>query len=86
MSHADPPSPVPPSTVPPSKIAPSTITPLALLLAMMRERYDAKDFEAAITLAKVAAPYLHPRASTSTPATDLAAIHDADLEQLSPRD
>lgn len=52
---------------------------------MMHERYHAKDYQAAATLAKLAAPYLHPRASTANNASDLASMLDADLEQLSPR-
>ena len=62
------------------------ISPLSLILTIMRERYAAEDYDAAIALAKIAAPYLHPRVPAATPPTDLAAMPDADLEQLSPRD
>ena len=71
-SHAEPPSP--------------DISPLSLILEIMRERYVAKDYDGAIALAKIAAPYLHPRVPSATPPSDLATMPDADLEQLSPRD
>ncbi len=62
------------------------ISPLNLILEIMRERYAAQDYDGAIALAKIAAPYLHPRVSSATSPSDLATMPDADLEQLSPRD
>lgn len=37
------------------------ITPLEVMLTVMRQRFEAKDFERAASIAKDAAPYLHPR-------------------------
>ena len=65
---------------------PTNVTPLSLILSMMHARYAGKDYEGAIALAKIAAPYLHPRVPSSAPAADLAAMPDADLDSLRPED
>ena len=65
---------------------PSDATPLSLLLILMRARYDSRDYEGAVDLAKIAAPYLHPRVTSSIPAADLATMPDADLDSLRPQD
>ena len=62
-----------------------TLTPLALILTEMRRRFAGKDLEGALTLARIAAPYLHPRASAAPHPTDLATMPDADLDALTPR-
>jgi hypothetical protein len=52
----------------------------------MRARYAEKDIDAAIALARIAAPYLHPRIPASLPPADLAAMSDADLDALRSQD
>lgn len=61
-------------------------TPLAILLTRMREKYAARDYDGAEALARVAAPYVHPRVPASTPPSDLATMPDADLDTLHPSD
>jgi len=46
-------------------------TPLDVLLTAMQRKWDAGDLDAAATLARAAAPYLHPR-PTATPSKDSA--------------
>lgn len=62
------------------------LTPLAMILTIMHQHYDAGEFGAAAALARVAAPYLHPRLPASTPASNLATMPDADLDALNPHD
>ncbi len=61
---------------------PNQLTPLAIILTTMQRRYVEGDLDAAVSLARIAAPYLHPRVPASTPPPDLAAMHDADLDAL----
>ena len=56
------------------------LSPLYVLLTVMRQRWEAKDLDGAVALAKVAAPYLHGRAAVSRPAGDLAGVTDDELE------
>ena len=65
--------------LPPPPTAPS---PLAILLATMRGKFDAGDLDGAVAIARIAAPYLHARVPAATPATDFAAMPDADLDAL----
>ena len=57
------------------------VLPLYVLLAVMRQRWDAGDLDGAVTLAKVAAPYLHGKAPLARPGGDLAGVSDEELEQ-----
>ena len=57
-------------------------TPLAILLAEMRRKWSAGDKEGAVALARLAAPYLHPRVPPTKPAAELSHLTDADLDQL----
>ncbi len=57
----------------------------------MRAKYADGDMNGAVALARIAAPYLHPRIPAAIPAVDptaedLAALSDADLDTLRPRD
>lgn len=52
----------------------------------MREKYAARDYDGAEALARVAAPYVHPRVPASAPPSDLATMPDADLDSLHPSD
>jgi len=55
-------------------------SPLYVLLTVMRQRWAANDQEAAVALARVAAPYMHGRAVTMRPAGELAGISDDELD------
>ena len=57
-------------------------TPLAILLAEMHRKWDDGDKEGAVALARLAAPYLHPRVPPTKPAAELSKLTDADLDQL----
>jgi hypothetical protein len=64
----------------------ATPTPLAIILTTMRRKYAAGDLDRAVALARIAAPYLHPRVPAAIPAPDLAAMPDADLDALQTRE
>lgn len=57
-------------------------TPLAIILATMHRKYADGDHDGAVALARIAAPYLHPKIPAAIPATDLAAMPDAELDAL----
>jgi len=61
-------------------------TPLAIILEAMHAKYAVNDLEGAVALARIAAPYLHPRVRAATPATELATMSDADLDALEAQD
>ena len=61
-----------------------SVTPLHIILTTMRVRYAEDDFDGAIALARIAAPYLHPKVPASTPPAELAAMTDADLDAVRP--
>ena len=82
-SHADPP---PGATHGSRPDIPADITPLAIILKAMRDRYEARDYDAAVALARIAAPYLHPRVPPKTPPTALATLPDDDLDAFPTRD
>jgi hypothetical protein len=50
----------------------------------MHKKYGDEDLDAAVALARIAAPYIHPSASVSaaTAGTGLAAVSNADLDTL----
>ena len=79
--------PKPPSEdYPPSYADPSSqLSPLALILKEMHRRYEAGEFDAAMSLARIAAPYIHPRVPATKPAVDLAAMPDDDLDSVRPQ-
>ena len=60
-------------------------TPLEVLLSVMNRRWAAGDEDAAVQLAKAAAPYVHPRAQART-ATDIAGMDDDELRTMDGRD
>ncbi len=59
---------------------------LPLLLQTMRQRYAVGDLDGAVALARIAAPYLHPRVPAAAPYLELAAIPDADLDAVRSQD
>jgi hypothetical protein len=60
----------------------SNLTPLGIILKTMRARYSGGDVDGALALAKIAAPYMHPRMTSTTPAASLADLTDAELDAL----
>jgi hypothetical protein len=60
----------------------AAITPLDVLLREMRAAWDAGDTAQAVTLAKAAAPYVHPRAPSVAARAGLERLGDDALEQL----
>ena len=58
-------------------------TPLDILLALMRHKWSSGDADGAQAIAKVLAPYVHPRRKTSaTPATTPTELHRLTDEEL----
>ena len=57
-----------------------------MILTTMRRHWDKAEYDAAIALARIAAPYLHPRLPASAPPVELAAMTDADLDAVRPQD
>lgn len=58
------------------------LSPLTIILSTMRQKYADGDIDGAVALARIAAPYLHPRIPATIPPSDLAAMPDADLDAL----
>ncbi len=56
-------------------------TPLHVLLLVMRQRWREGDMDGAVALAKIAAPYLHPKVPAARPAADLAGVSDDELDR-----
>ena len=57
------------------------LEPLEVLLTIMLRRWDAGDEKGAVELAKVAAPYVHPRATHRMGGPmELAGLDDAELD------
>jgi hypothetical protein len=72
--HAEPID-VPPSPAP---------TPLAIILATMHRKHAEGDLDGAVALARIAAPYVHPRVPSAAPPSDLTTMQDADLDAIQP--
>lgn len=59
-------------------------TPLDILLHAMHQKWAAGDQDGAVQLARVTAPYLHPRVPAAAPTSDLRTLTDAELDRLCP--
>lgn len=55
-------------------------SPLDILLVLMRRHWAAGEEAEAVALAKLAAPFVHPRAQASRGAGKLAEVSDDDLD------
>ena len=62
------------------------VSPLGSILKTMHQRHASGDLEAAMSLARIAAPYLHPRVPSAAPQMDLATMPDAELDALRSQD
>ncbi|HYZ64789.1 MAG TPA: hypothetical protein VE650_20235 [Acetobacteraceae bacterium] len=58
------------------------LTPLQILLLVMRQKWSDGDLDGAVALAKIAAPYLHPKVPASRPSADLAGVSDDELDRI----
>ncbi len=57
-------------------------SPLHVMLTAMRRKWRDGDEDGAVALAKVAAPYVHPKAAAARPSNDLAQVSDDDLDEF----
>ncbi len=57
-------------------------TPLHVLLWVMRRKWKAEDYEGAVALAKIAAPYLHGKVPASPAVNDLGRALDEQLDRF----
>ena len=57
-------------------------TPLAIILVAMHRRWAEGDEAGAVALARVAAPYVHPRAPAAKTTMDVSLVQDAELDSL----
>ncbi len=57
-------------------------TPLEILLGTMRRKWAEGDADGAVALARVAAPYLHPKAPVVPARGNLAELQDGELDEL----
>ena len=61
-------------------------TPLAVLLNAMYQKWAAGDQDGAVQLARLTAPYLHPRVPPAAPSADVRTLTDAELDRVCPAD
>lgn len=59
---------------------PDAVVPLDIFLSLMRSAWAAGDVKEAVAMAKLAAPFMHPRAAASRPLLGLAEMSDDDLD------
>jgi hypothetical protein len=57
-------------------------TPLDILLAVMRERFASRDFDAAVAIAKAVAPFVHPKPRARTIGASIDTLRDQQLVEL----
>ena len=58
------------------------LLPLDVLLRTMRRKWDDGDYDGAVLLARIAAPYLHPRQTSRTVRGEISALDDEELDAL----
>ena len=56
-------------------------SPLHVMLTVMRRKWRDGDEDGAVALAKVAAPYVHPKVPAARPSHDLAQVSDDELDE-----
>ena len=59
-----------------------TKSPLDILITVMRDRFDAQDFDAAVAIAKAVAPFVHPKPRAQTAAVTIGSLRDQQLVEL----
>jgi len=60
---------------------PDDVVPLDVFLTLMRRAWAEGDTKEAVAMARLAAPFLHPRAAASRPSVGLADMSDDDLDE-----
>lgn len=58
------------------------LLPLDVLLQTMQRKWDDGDYDGAASLARIAAPYLHPRQTSRTPRGEISTMGDEELDAL----
>lgn len=59
---------------------PSNFSPLHIMLTLMNRHWDAGNDAEAVALAKIAAPFIHPRAPAARARIDLSEASDDQLD------
>lgn len=62
---------------------PNGKSPLDILMAVMRDRFASKDFDAAVAIAKAVAPFVHPKPRARTVGASIDTLRDQQLVELS---
>ena len=60
----------------------AVLLPLDVLLRTMRRKWDEGDHDGAVTLARIAAPYLHSRQTSRMSRGELWAMDDEELDAM----
>ena len=60
----------------------AVLLPLDVLLRTMRRKWNEGDHDGAVYLARIAAPYLHPRQTSRTLRGELWALDDEELDAV----
>lgn len=58
------------------------LLPLDVLLQTMRRKWDDGDYDGAASLARIAAPYLHPRQTLRISRNEVSTMGDEELDAL----
>lgn len=58
------------------------LLPLDVLLRTMRRKWDDGDYDGAAALARIAAPYLHPRQTLRISRSEVSTMGDEELDAL----
>ena len=58
------------------------LLPLDVLLRTMRRKWDDGDYDGAASLARIAAPYLHPRQTLRISRSEVSTMSDEELDAL----
>jgi hypothetical protein len=57
-------------------------SPLDILISVMRTHFENQDYDAAVALAKAAAPYVHPKPAAGTGTGRIDTLRDEQLVEL----
>lgn len=61
------------------------LLPLDVLLQTMRRKWDEGDYDGAVSLARIAAPYLHPKQTLQISRSEMSTMDDEELDALCDR-
>ena len=57
-------------------------SPLDILMTIMRARFNAQDFDAAVSIAKAVAPFVHAKPRAQAAAVTIGSLRDQQLVEL----